>query len=1157
MKSTDIPQDLFHPLVAEWFSTRFETPTEIQRLAWPPITRRANVLVTAPTGTGKTLTVFLSAIDRLIRGESETGAIRVLYISPLKALNNDIRENLIAPLRELQSLFESRETPFPDIRVVVRSGDTPQSERQRMLRKPPEILITTPESLNLLLSSPKARVILSTIDTVILDEIHAVAAGKRGTHLITAVERLVLLAGEFQRIAVSATVKPVELIADFVGGYRIERGADGPIYIKRNVEVAQSTGSKELELKIEYPLKDMQLGGYDTVWNLIAGPVRQIVKDHKSTLIFVNSRRLAENLTHIINQNGEMLAYAHHGSLSRELRHIVEKRLKAGELSAIVATTSLEMGIDIGNLDKVILIQTPFSVSSAVQRIGRAGHTVHQVSSGVVFPSHGMDLVHAAVIANLVMEKDVEDVHPVRCPLDVLSQILLSMLGIAAWNLDELFAVIRGSYAFHELREKEYRSVLDMLAGRYRDARIRELKPRIMIDEVTNIGRAHNGALHLIYMSGGTIPDRGYFSMRVHGSLSRVGELDEEFVWERKTGDTFTLGTQSWKIMKMDHQKVEVIPWKGPVKIQPFWKAEGVNRDFHYSRKISAFLENWNDRLEDPELPLELQARHALDDKGSEALISFLKHQRKSSGVELPHRHHILVEHSFDPSTGTDLQTVFIHTLWGNRVNYPLALVLAALWERDHYPVEVMSDNDVVVVQLPHDEVFRDTSERSYELPIGELLSSIVIDEIGDLIRSRLEKGAFFGARFRENAGRALLLPRSGVSRRTPLWVNRLKAKKLMEAVRSYQDFPILLETWRTCIQDELDIDSLKMLLEEIGSGEISISEISTTKPSPFADGAIWQSTNKHLYGDDTPVGHDSPSVDPNVLKEAVFSPHIRPALDAELVRIFSSKLGRTEEGYSPRGPEELTDWVGERLLIPLEEWNRLLEAMERDHGLPREELLDAVASRCGLVHLPKATEASVVSLSGLVRLIISLDLRIDDIKITPIIEQYDTNGFRKDLARLLDRRKSANFDLDDDYSAESVLSQWLVYAGPVPVDSIGRSFGFSASDVNDLLSLLTESKIVVVDRLTEGTEVEEVCDAENLERILGFSRRQKRSGVQESFDPLPPRDLQPFLARWQRLSRRGENRVADPAARSGQCLRPGPCLTPSEAVRSILCRQR
>lgn len=481
---------LFHPLTISWFAEVMGEPTEVQRRAWPAIAGGSHVLVSAPTGTGKTLAAFLWGIDRLATGAWSTGKTRILYVSPLKALNADIQRNLLSPLGGLEARFHAAGVPFPRIRALTRSGDTPAGDRRRMLADPPEILITTPESLNLILSSPNGRLMLDGLATVILDEIHAVAGTKRGTHLITAVERLVRLAGEFQRIALSATVKPLSVVAEFVGGYRLVREGGVAAYVKRWVEVVHCPLAKSYELAISFT----GAAPGEPMWDSLAAECRAIIRSGRSTLFFVNSRRHAEKLSRLINEGeAETLAWSHHGSLSRELRLVVEERLKRGELKAIVATSSLELGIDIGALDRVVLVQTPFSVASAVQRMGRAGHGVGQASRAVIFPLHGRDIVDDAVTARCVREQDIESVVPVACPLDVLAQIIVSMASVETWSVEELYDEIRASAPFHRLPRRHFDLVLAMLAGRYEETRLRELAPLVSVDRIEGTVRGPRG----------------------------------------------------------------------------------------------------------------------------------------------------------------------------------------------------------------------------------------------------------------------------------------------------------------------------------------------------------------------------------------------------------------------------------------------------------------------------------------------------------------------------------------------------------------------------------------------------------------------------------------------------------------------------------------
>ncbi|MCK5348956.1 MAG: DEAD/DEAH box helicase, partial [Desulfobacula sp.] len=488
--------------------------------------------ITAPTGSGKTLTAFLWSINQLVTGNLPPGVTSVLYVSPLKALNNDIQRNLNQPLREIKSIFEEEKQSFPDIRVLTRSGDTSQADRRKMIRHPPQILITTPESLNLMLSSQSGKGMLYHLSTVILDEIHAVVGNKRGVHLITAVDRLVRLSGEFLRISLSATIKEPEAVARFVGGYRMEGQGPHPRYIKRPVEIIQSNIQKDYKICVRFPEREEDPAD-SSIWDSLAKEFKDIVEKNRSTLLFTNGRRLCEKMTYKMNKlSGQPLAYSHHGSLSKQLRQNVEQNLKKGDLKAIVATSSLEMGIDIGDLDEVILIQSPPSVSSAVQRIGRAGHHVNRVSRGTLYSAHPQDLIASAVLAKAVDEQDIEPLHPVLCPLDVLAQILVSMTGLDTWDMDELYSLMKTSYPYRHLPRQQYDLVLNMLAGRYSDTRIRELKPRVSIDRLDNTVQGKKGVLLALYTSGGTIPDRGYFQLRHHETNARIGELDEEYVWE-------------------------------------------------------------------------------------------------------------------------------------------------------------------------------------------------------------------------------------------------------------------------------------------------------------------------------------------------------------------------------------------------------------------------------------------------------------------------------------------------------------------------------------------------------------------------------------------------------------------------------------------------
>ncbi|MCB1309450.1 MAG: DEAD/DEAH box helicase, partial [Leptospiraceae bacterium] len=698
----------FHPLIQNWFQNRVGQPTDAQCQTWPAVAAGVHVLLTAPTGSGKTLSAFLWALHQLITGTWQNGDLRVLYISPLKALNNDIRINLLQPLSELRQVFQDAGEPFPEIRVMTRSGDTPPSERQRIQRRPPEILITTPESLNIMLTTARNAAMFESVRTVILDEVHAVAGNKRGTHLITAVERLVPLAGEFQRLALSATVQPLELIAEYLGGYRLLNPGDpeSDAYEPRPVRILRSGAHKEYAIEVRQPI-DIDPHDPDSYWNELIKEIKQLISRNRSTLVFANSRRFTEKIARLLNEGeAHPIALAHHGSLSREIRLAVEQRLKAGELPAIVATSSLELGIDIGSVDLVVLIQTPQSVNSTLQRLGRAGHGVGQISRGIIYPTHAMDILDAAIMTRLALQRDIETVQPPRGALDVLAQIIVSMVCQAlpgTIRTDEVYRQLRCSYSYHNLSRTQFDLVIGMLTGRYADRPIRELRPRLAHDRIRGTLQARRGAERLLYMAGGTIPDRGYFNLRLLANNARIGELDEEFVWERSIGETFSLGNHHWRILNITHNDVLVEAGNPAHAILPFWRAETLDRSFHFQEKLAVFLEQNQNRLSKPDFLNNLTEEYKVDRPTAETLITFLKAQKEATNRDLPHRHHLVIEHFMDALNRDDRKQVILHTLWGGRVNRPYSLALRAAWRKQFgYKLPVVADDNALLIILPH-----------------------------------------------------------------------------------------------------------------------------------------------------------------------------------------------------------------------------------------------------------------------------------------------------------------------------------------------------------------------------------------------------------------------------------------------------------------------
>src|SRR5438132_2169739 len=866
------PLSLFRPETRAWFERNFAAPTPAQDKGWPAIAGGGHVLIQAPTGSGKTLAAFLSAIDRLT--ELPGAGLRLLYVSPLKALNYDVERNLRGPLAGLQS----------PLRVAVRTGDTPQKERAAMLREPPDILITTPESLFLLLTS-QAREVLRGIDTLIIDEVHAIAGTKRGSHFALSVERLErLVAQPFQRIGLSATQRPLEEIGRFVAG-------------ARPINLVDAGVAKQLDLQVVIPVEDMRElsvsgaePGVNSIWPSIYPALLELVREHRSTIVFVNNRRLAERLALRLNELAEVeVARAHHGSLAREQRVQIEEDLKAGRIPCLVATSSLELGIDMGAVDLVVQVESPKSVARGLQRIGRAGHSLHEVSKGRVFPKFRADLLECAVVAQRMREGAIEETQIPRNPLDVLAQQIVGICAIEEIDVAELHRLVRGAYPFADLSRAQLENVLDMLAGRYPSDEFAELRPRIIWDRTAGLVRGREGARRLAVTNAGTIPDRGLFGVFIVDGGGRVGELDEEMVYEARAGQVIMLGASSWRIEEITRDRVLVSPAPGVPGAVPFWKGEGVGRPYELGEAIGRFAREVTAVADEPALE---RLTADLDRRAASNLLAFLREQERATRV-VPSDRTVVVER-FRDEIGD--WRICVLTPFGGRVHAPWAMAVGARL-RDSLGIEVQSiwSDDGIAFHLP-----------DADAPPSTDLLLLTAEELDELVLAEVGQTALFGARFRENAARALLIPRRRPGERTPLWQQRLKAQGLLQVARKYASFPIVLETYRECLQDVFDLPALKKLLHGLRTRELDLVDVESSSASPFASSLLFDYIATYMYEDDTPPAErraQALSLDRDLLRELLGQEELRELIDADA-------LAEVEASLRPRpaNPDHLHD---------------------------------------------------------------------------------------------------------------------------------------------------------------------------------------------------------------------------------------------------------
>ncbi len=1121
-KAAPNPLEGFHPAVRQWFTAVFAEATRPQVMGWPAIARGDSTLILAPTGTGKTLAAFLWAINRLMFSPvpAPEKRCRILYLSPIKALAVDVERNLRAPLVGIAQEARKLGVEFHEPTVAIRTGDTPSAERARFSRHPADILITTPESLYLLLTS-NARSALTSIETVILDEIHALVPTKRGSHLALSLERLEQVCGrKLQRIGLSATQRPLEEVAHFLTGAEkrelsssttdapegpeeaiTEFESAGTEVAFRPVTIVDAGERKRLDLKIEVPIEDMaRLDEIDplpsgpasqgpvrpSIWSAIHPKLLELVRAHNSTLIFVNNRRLAERISGAVNElAGEVLVRAHHGSVAVAQRKEIEDRLKLGTLKGLVATSSLELGIDMGAIDLVIQIEAPPSVASGMQRIGRASHHVGAVSNGIIFPKYRADLLASAAVTSAMYNGEVESTHYPRNPLDVLAQQVVAMVAMDEWSVEELFNVVRRAAPYAGLTRSVFENLLDMLAGRYPSDEFAELRPRITWDRVSNRLTPREGAKRIAVVNGGTIPDRGLFGVFLAGQNkgSRVGELDEEMVFESRTGDTIVLGATTWRIEEISHDRVLVSPAPGEPGKMPFWHGDTVGRPAEFGETIGKMTRQLL-AMPRPTAFTKLIEDHSLDQNAAENLLRYLEDQRQAT-QRVPSDEDIVIERCRDELGDWRLCVL---TPFGSRVHAPWCMAaMAKLRDERGLEAESMWSDDGFVIRLPETD---EPVDSEYLIP--------TIAEFRDLVLRQLGSTSLFAARFREAAGRALLLPKRRPGSRAPLWQQRKRSADLLAVASRYSTFPILLETYRECVRETFDLPAATAVLRKVHSGQIRVTTVSSEKPSPFASSLLFSYIANYIYDGDAPMAErraQALAIDQSQLQELLGDTDLRELLDAAALDEVEAQLQATDPDYQARHADAIHD-----LLLRLGDLSPEEIALRSQSGAVSESVKQLEATR-RVVNVKIAGERRYIAVEDAARYRDALGI--------PLPPGLADVWLRSSVEPLLE-----------------IIRRYSRTHGPFTTADVARRYALDARVVEPILkSLHGQGRLLEGEFRPLGSN-REWCDPD----VLRLVRRRSLARLRKEVEPVDQRVFARLVTRWQGVvkARRGLDALLD-----------------------------